>query len=219
MIRVALRLAAVLVAAACLLPTAGLAADLDAPSWRGSLTSTYQEWRFDTAATLALPETVSNPYGVPSAAIAIGDFATGWCYDELMLGTQTGYWDLGSAGNITVSLPSAPAAFQEIRVQVTYYWGIVPEPIVTIPGAEYIGSSAPAQVEKDVIGYWMHQTSTWRVAPGALQTIVVAADPMGGVIDHVIVDANAETVVPEPASLTALIMGCSALVFSRRRRS
>ena len=218
MIKTSLRLVTLMVIVVGLLATTGYAADLNPPSWRGAATSTYQVWNFCTSSTNAAPETFSNMYGQPSADIAVGDYGTGWCYDELMLGTQTGYWDLGMAGSISIDLPSSASASQEIWVQVTYYSGIVPAPLVDIAGGTLIGSSAATLVEPDVLGAWMHKTFMWEVGPAASQSILVSSDLMGGVVDQIVVDANTQ-VVPEPGSIAGLLMGCSALLFSRRRRS
>src|SRR6185503_18052898 len=48
------------------------------PCWRNQPGSTFQEWRFDTSANPATPESANNPNGTPQATATVGAFGSGW---------------------------------------------------------------------------------------------------------------------------------------------
>lgn len=191
-----------------------MAHDLFAPAWRGLPGSRSQAWAFSDSSDPA-PAT-SATHGSPTADITLGNFNSGWL-DNIFLGTQTGYWDLGMGGTIDFSVDAGPNPdLLEIVVQVTYYQDPVAAPSITIPGATLVpGSEQATLYEDDLLGSWMHSTSTWTmpVNPGSLQVLLTADGAWGSTIDHVVIDTY---VVPEPATILALGIGCALL---RRRRT
>ncbi|GMU20275.1 MAG: hypothetical protein AMXMBFR13_03720 [Phycisphaerae bacterium] len=194
-----------------LVAESALAHDLLPPAWRGQPDSTFQEWAFSDAADPA-PATNAT-YGSPSADIAVGPFGSGWLHQLPGLGTQTGYWDLGSEGSIMFDLDAGPSALPivEVWVQVTYFDDLTAAPTIDVPGAALVpGSAQTALFESDPIsGAWMLDKSVWTISPnpGALQMILTATTA-GATIDHVIIDTRA---VPEPHSLLALVWGGAVL--------
>ena len=198
--------------------------DVIAPTWRGEGGTTYQEWRFDTGANPSAPEVATNPYGKPEASVVVGLFGSGWIDQLEGMGTKTGYWDLGGAGTITLDIPNSPVAnpYKDIWVQVTYYEDISQAPTVDIAGATRLGGETRLAEHVDTGGDWFVDQSMWRIQPNpSSESIVLTSDPdWGGVIDQVVVDTRCSDApgVPEPASITALLLGCGAMLFRRRNR-
>lgn len=202
--------------------TASAALDL-APSWRGSNGSTYQNWGLGTNSTTPAPDSVNNPYGTPTAAITVGEFGEGW-FDQLPgFGSQSGFWDMGSAGTIALDVNNASGTgYNEIWVQVTYFQDLFEAPTVDVSASGLISFlSEETQLLEHVGtgGDWFTTLTKWRVDPNPnSQTITVTSGMMGSVIDNVTIDAVA-VAVPEPSSMIALLMGGSTLLMLRRRRA
>lgn len=199
-----------------------MAHDLVQPDWRGDPYTTFQEWRFDTGANPAVPESYDNEYGQPSAEITPGFLSEGW-FEQLpgFFGTtQTGYWDLGGAeGEMALTIDNYNEArpYKEIWVQVTYY-GSFPysAPSVTVPGATLLDSQ-PGLVVENVPGggIWLLDQSIWRIEPNPTdEQILIESIGNGLIIDQVIVDTIC---VPEPTSLAGLMV-VAGLMWIRRRR-
>ena len=175
----------------------GLAGALDPPEWRDTGGSTLAEWRFDTDANPADPEVVTNAYGAPSANIAIGDFGEGWFDSQSnVFGSKQGFWDLGSAGTITIGVPnSPPCVFKEVWVQVTYWEDISAAPTVAVAGGTPLGDPvSPVLVEAGPAGGgWYCALTKWRFAPGPdSETVTITATPeWGALIENVVIDTLA----------------------------
>jgi len=183
-----------------------LAHDVFVPCWRGQAATSFQEWRFATAATPADPEAVANSFGFPKAAIApnFDGGAEGWKYQFSGTGfgtAQSNYWDMGPGGTITLTIPnrteSAAGSFKYIWLQITEFYDnstyFYSTPSFTSPsGATQIGATT-RQVVESVLnsGDWYVSQSVWRVAPNPDgETIVITAPADGAVIDQVVVDTR-----------------------------
>jgi hypothetical protein len=169
--------------------------DLVPPCWRDTGGSTFQRWTFNTNDNPASPELNHNSYGSPQASITLGPFGSGWQWD-LGFGTNRGYWDLGSNGSITLSIPNDPTApagaWKYMWVQMTY-WDDPPlfvAPAVSVSGATLLATSNLV-VEQTFMGRWSLQQTLWRLdsSPNA-ETVTLTAAANGGVVDQVVVDTK-----------------------------
>jgi len=169
--------------------------DLVPPCWRDTGGSTFQRWTFNTNDNPASPELNHNSYGSPQASITLGPFGSGWQWD-LGFGTNRGYWDLGSNGSITLSIPNDPTApagaWKYVWVQMTY-WDDPPlfvAPAVSVSGATLLATSNLV-VEQTFMGRWSLQQTLWRLdsSPNA-ETVTLTAAANGGVVDQVVVDTK-----------------------------
>lgn len=191
------------------------------PTWRGDDGSTYQQWTFDNDANPAAPPNVYNPYGTPSATITVGDFGEGWLDSLPGLGSMSGYWDLGSAGQISIDIPNRPGgAYKELWVLVTYFEDMTAAPAVTVQsqGQVSILDEVTFQVEAvDTGGAWMAYFGKWQIVPNPEnERVLITGDMFGSIIDGIEIDTIC---VPEPTSLLSLLVGGSLLPILRRRRS
>ena len=191
------------------------------PPWRGLEGTTFEEWQFGTATNPAAPDVVNNPYGTPSAAIQLGDLAKGWVdASQSAFGNRQGFWDLGSGGTISLTIPNRPVPleYKEIWVAVTYFADIPRPPVVSVPnGTAYGGPIAPILLEAMPTGAeWYAEVTMWRIYPNPDQeTILITADgQFGSMIDTVTVDTYC---VPEPATLALLALGGLGLIIRRKR--
>lgn len=197
------------------------AADL-APPWRGQPGTTYQAWTFEDADDPAAPEAKTNPYGSPTADITVGTFGTGWHAFMVGLGGRTGFWDIGASGttgpvngSIGLEIPNcpAPATYKEIWVQVTYFDDLTTAPVVSVPGAIFLGGQTVLVEHVSTGGDWLLHQSMWRMEPNpSREEILLTAVPTAGaVVDAIVVDTIC---VPEPAILFLVTLGSAVL---RRR--
>lgn len=141
--------------------------DLQPPCWRGQADTTRQHWRFDTDASPAAPEMVSNPAGTGQALISPNANAVGWvdttCAwlgigcdpgsgDVDPYGSAQGYWDLGGTnsqatepGTVLLSFPSATAAgaTRYVWAQATVFIesGFFAYPTVIVSNAVQVGGA------------------------------------------------------------------------------
>ena len=195
MTKYVLVVAAVLGVAAGVLPLPCLAHDLVTPPWRGAAAGTFQEWRFGTSANPASPEVVTNPNGSPTAAINVGPYGSGWLGQLPGMGTQFGYWDMGSAGIVTCNVPNGavppPGCSMLVSVQATYFRDITQAPTVVVTGGTRIRGQTIVVENVPTGGDWRLDQSYWRVpaAPAMGSTTVTSSSQWGSVVDQVVVDA------------------------------
>ena len=180
-----------------------LTADAATPAWRGVTGSTYQTWSFGSNANPAPPDPSNNAYGQASAAITVGLYGSGWLFTLPGLGTLSGYWDLGGpGGKITLDIPNGPTtlSYKKIWVQVTAFRDITQLPLVTIPGAELVGTQTLLFQHVPTGGDWYTVVTRWRLRPNPGQEQVqVTTDPAwGAVVDQVVVDTIAFACNPTP---------------------
>jgi uncharacterized repeat protein (TIGR01451 family) len=187
----------IVIALASMVCGAGYAHDVVVPCWRGQEKSTFQEWRFSADTNPALPDVASNAYGVAQAAIATGEFSSGWLDRTPGLGTNSGYWDLGRSGTMTLTIPNRPGAstnsYKYIWVQVTQWYdgGIYKEyASVSISGATALGGQRQLVESLPLGGWWVDQTM-WRLAPNpASETILIGGAFNGSVVEQIVVDTR-----------------------------
>ena len=187
-----------------------------APSWRGEARTTYQKWTFDDPSPIV---PFPNGAGDAIAEITVGQFGSGWWFNELELGQETtGYWDIGGIdGSIVLDVDNfRDGEYKLISLQITYYEAIGGAPVVDmIPGATPYEEANWQEVivDSDQLGVWKVWQSTWMMMPNpAFEEIIIMGDPAGSIIDQIIVDTIC---VPEPATLGLLIMGGVALLKKR----
>lgn len=199
----------------------GAVAQASAPDWRGQAGTTYQRWLFDSDANPAAPNYVTNPYGPVCAAVTVGDFGVGWIDSIPGFGTRTGYWDLGSVGNISVNLPNRPLQreFKEMWVRVTYFEDITQAPVISVNAVgevSLIGESTEIVESVGTGGRWIASLTKWRIVPNpACEQVVITSDMFGSIIDEVEIDTLC---IPEPSSFAALLAGIPFLGLVRRRK-
>ena len=216
---------AVVVAALVIVAMSAVAqASVPTPPRRGQDGSTHEDWTFDTDANPAAPSTVSNPYGDPTASVVFDPvLGSGWQFD-LGLGTQTGMWDLGSLGTISIDLPNRPyeGGLKEIWISVVCFedpgWMAAPTVDIVSQGQITLLSEDTYIVEEDLIsGAWNAHLSKWLIVPNPnSEQVIITSDLFGSVIDRVDIDTIC---VPEPATCAALLMGAPFLLLLRRRKA
>ena len=200
------------------LATSVLAADdVLAPSWRGSTGSTTYVWDFSSADNISSP--VVTGTGTGSADVILGDGGSGWTDSMLGFGTKTGLIDLGGFGSIDVNVSGA--GLTDIWVQLAcYYDGFFTAPEVNVIGASLVSGSSSVVEDTPPFGQWTVYQSLWTMNSGEeFGGVVFTADMIGGIVDSVVIDTRSTSVVPEPASLCALISGCSAMFLFRKKRA
>jgi len=171
---------------------ASSAEGLLAPSWRGAANTTYQDWRFDTSAPTAAPEVFANPYGAPTASVVVGGFGSGWLAQLEGLGSKSGYWDLGSGGAITLSMPNHvdPDMCKYVWLQVTCYKDISHPPAVGVSGASMLWEHETISETVSTGGWWVVEHSIWRMpqSPSVDTATITASVQWGSVVDEVVAD-------------------------------
>jgi hypothetical protein len=211
------RIAVVIVCVLTFCPWIVCAHDMVVPDWCGQDGTTRQEWSFANDSNPALPDFIINPYGDASAAITLGDMASGWLPELPGYGTQTGFWDLGGGGIIVIDIDNRAEAlaYKEIWIQTTYYLDMSQPPIVEVFDAMLLDSETYL-VEDLGMGGWYLDLSKWRIEPNPpCEQITLTSDMMwGSVIDQIVVDTIC---VPEPMSIGLWILGGLTLLKKRRQ--
>jgi len=179
--------------------------------------ATWQEWTFSSNANPAVPETYSNPYGIPSASIsATGDAwgPAGWYSSWL---GRSGVWH-GDVTTILLTIPNAqvPNPYKEIWVEVGFRGFLLPDPAFPEFGPEYapnLDAWIGGNPVNDVVSLgntiefsgdgWKKLVIGWRIYPNPdLEQIFLAFHDSGADIDYVTVDSIC---IPEPASLGLIL--------------
>jgi uncharacterized repeat protein (TIGR01451 family) len=168
--------------------------DSQPPCWRGYVNTTYQSWVFTVSNNPAAPEMFTNPNAMPQAAFTIGPFGKGWLATSF--GGKTGLWELGQAGQVSVSVSNYAgfgSAPKYLQVQVTYFeaGGIYLAPTVSIAGATLVSSQTVNNLSA-APGLWRTQITRWLVTPApASETILITGSPTKGLlIDQIVVDTK-----------------------------
>lgn len=192
-----------------------LTADTYPPWWRGSSGTTFQEWAFTTNINPSSPESYSNPFAAPSAAIDYSPpWGSGW-YDTLpaVYGSAQGWWDI-AMGSIVLSVvnhPDIPVdTWKDIMVRVVYWKDINQAPNVVIsPSASLLGKTSTLVLSGPVGGGWYADLWTFHVDPNRnSETITVAGHPsMGSQIDSLAVDTRYAASLSSPAESRILPEG------------
>jgi len=201
----------------------GWAGPVSPPAWRGYAGTNYQEWQFSTDANPAAPELSFGR--TEFADIQPGAYSSGWFDGDLVFGSRQGFWDLGSAGRISVDVPSysqprgfSELGFKEVWVQVTYFKDLSAKPVVTVPGAQPVGDPVITLVEYAPFGgSWYEELTKWRVYTnfGTEEILITSDAKWGSLVDSVVVDS---VFVAEPASMTLMVLGGLVLAIRKRFR-
>ena len=200
------------------------------PVWYGEPNTTRSGYQFSTSSTTPSPEVSVNPYGLPTATVAVGSFSTGWqnpATPFTLPGVEAdGAWDLGVSGTMTLMVPFAPAApgpGQSYRVDFLVYMvgydGPTSLPTLTTPGLAVTDlTSSDALVLADPPGAWRSRTwmGTAENVTGNFATFQLNAPSNGSVVDTYEIHTRF-TLVPEP-SVAAGMLVVSGLTLLRRRR-
>lgn len=187
-----------------------------APAWRGAPGSTLQAWSFDTGGNPAIPESLSNPFGVPSAAIDFNPpFGYGW-YNSIpeVYGSAQGWWSV-SRGSIVLSITNNPAiaginVSKDIQVQVTYWKDMNDAPdVVVTPSATVVSNTTTLVENGPVGGAWYMALWTLRVDPNQNSEIITVKGhaTAGSQIDKIIVDTRYSAVIASAAQARTLPEG------------
>jgi hypothetical protein len=163
--------------------------------WRGQTGSTEQQWTFVVSNSPAFPEAASNPFGLAQATLVVGPFGKGWLNQRTGFGTNTGFWDLGRSGSITLTVPGQPntssGAYQYLAVEIIRWTdlGIYrPAPTLSLSNATLVGTQQ-LQVGSGTLGVWMLDQSVWRLESCLdAQTLTLLAPTNGAIVDQIVVD-------------------------------
>jgi uncharacterized repeat protein (TIGR01451 family) len=185
-----------------------LSGDENPPCWRGQPGSTHQHWAFAGNDNPAAPELVSSP-GNPQADVVVGALALGWQDVLPGFGCKQGYWDLGSGGTITLSVPNIIAppivAYKYVRLQVTEFRDSLAynvSPTKSVSGATLV-SQQETSIETTLTGEWIVHESIWRFPNCPVdETIVVTAPPTSALIDQIVVDTFCTAAPSCPIDIT-----------------
>jgi len=178
-----------------------LATTLSLATFASSAGSQTHAWTFDDD---------SNPLVLSGgqATVTVGGLGLGWQAGLEGLPGATGFWDLGSSGQIQVLLASPVIGPAQITVQCRQWNdGVLYDTLaVTVPHATRVGNSAVfATASTAGIGAWQTAESVWAIAAGVAADEVLVIGPVtGGVVDSVSV--SLPTVVVAPLELSIRVM-------------
>ena len=203
-------------------------ADILVPDWDGDADTTSVLYSFLTDTNPPVPDTIVNPYGpVVSDLFVVAPQGSGWQdpTDPFMLHRDdgTGAWDVGPNGFITYDVPFADGSLSlytlELVIDVIAYQNPSVLPSIEVSGTVLEGDLYSFLEEPDVIGSWMHQvwTGTVQVASSSIISIDITGDAVkGSLIDRVSIYTR---VIPEPASISLILMASALLLAFKRRVS
>ena len=114
---------------------------------RGDPGSTWQDWQFMSDDNPAVPEASYNPYGNPTATVAVQGvthgFNPGW-YDTFW--GRPGVW-VGEETTVTLFIPNSwePNPYKEIWLEMVFWGDLLPDTgIIAPPGAQLISETLDA---------------------------------------------------------------------------
>src|ERR1043166_3185401 len=178
------------------------------------------QWQFNSGANPATPQ-IGDPSA--TAAITVGPFGAGW-HDDWVLGSATGYWDLGMNGSITLTIPNLASPSQSHNATLSIVqW--VDDFLFTgnltygFAGATQVGGTTTHLLEDTGFGRWVEYETVWTVLAGSDPSGITITGPADGAI---LAGITARiTVVPEPTTLIAgalLLLPFGASTFRRFRK-
>jgi len=153
------------------------------------------DWGFDTSAN---PNSVPN-VGSGTATISVGAFGEGWKNNEFGLGTQSGYWDLGTSGSILLSglgLSGTYTLSIAQWVDSPPFTGMLTASVPSINFGFPFSLSYQTLLEGTSFGDWKWYGANLDLL--GTDTITITGPSTGAIVDRIML-----TVVPEPATMIA----------------
>lgn len=198
------------VLAVCVCSACELAFGIDAaPPWRGDPGSSLQEWIFITgggggAGVYFEPDGAwANTYGAPMAVFAAGAWIDGGglSADGAWSGSFSQYWIPND--------PFTPAQGKQMRIQMVWKDVAPAASVQDVAGSPWACDSF---FDIFLLDGWVLSVQDWSApSHGEAEMVQITA---GGLLDGVTIDT---LIVPEPASLSALVLGALALLRRRGR--
>lgn len=196
-----------------ILPSAAQADDLFPPPWRGQAGTTFQEWTFPDANQTPAPDSVNNPYGMPTAQVWPGTGQWWWS----TWGGRPGVWPLSGAMEFTIPNQLVPNPYKDIWIQLTW----AKQAFMSMPTVSSLPAGTLELVREVPLGptgepppagaEWWHSTYKIRIYPNPAWEVVRIDGTI--MVDQIVIDTIC---VPEPATMA--LLGLGSLVLLRRRR-
>jgi len=162
-------------------------------AWAGDPGS-YQQWRFESQANPASPE-VNTAGGIGgSASVTPGRFASGWRPVLPGFNGQTGFWDLGRTGTISIANADLGAVERTLRVTVCQWQdgGVFSELANVVVAGGTRTATSQQTVCSTALGSWVSSESQWTVPAGVSgESILITSAFDGSVIESVAVENSA----------------------------
>jgi len=184
--------------------TIGLALALTTPAFADIV----HVWDFNTGSGYTGANPAPATTGTGSAGITLGALGHGWISDPSQaLAGQTGFWDLGAAGSISLTFAANPA-FNTLEV-----WQFVDSSLytgnlaITTPGGAtligVLGAPAPGP-DPGPPGSWQE----WFYhLPSDSGSITITAPGTGAVIEQISVVPETGTIVAGTGALLLVLLG------------
>lgn len=163
------------------------------------------EWQFSTGANPASPEVVVGIGPGATASIQPGENGAGYVSSDPILGSGTGFWDLGISGTITFNKPGGIVGGAEadrplVVTAVQFYDGAVylGAATVVVPGATFVSREETLRPsEPGAFGVMLVEKTVWTVPGGtAPETVVLTGLATGSMIDGLTIESSAAVVTP-----------------------
>ncbi len=192
--------------------------DINPPTlWqRGEPGSTYQQWEFSSDNINPVPDFLDNPFGTPVLTVYPDD---PWLEEW---GGHSGVWSL--SGAIQTEIPNYQILNDYKLIQIQLTWSTefpVPVAPVVIIESDPVGEVTLLDEETIILGptgvpsagdNWYHTTFLYEIVPNPnIETITISGTIM---VDELVIDTIC---VPEPATMSLLVIGGIALLIRRRK--
>lgn len=186
------------------------------PDWRGEDGSTHQIWTFDDDSNPAVPSTVDNPNGDPTALIEDDNPADMWWIDTNR--GHDGVWK--TEGYVTITIPNTQLTglntYKKIVVQMVYDAGADIDAWLRFSADDSPVSDGIKPIDSEDLGDG-YRYSRWEITiePNpTTETLYMLPFYCNLYVDSVEVDTIC---IPEPATMAMLGIG-GLLTLIRRRK-